>query len=125
MVLSERYQLMKLLGDGTFGRVVLAQDKQCPNRSEVAIKIIRDVKRYMENAKIEADILMDIRRADPTGSSGCAIMYETFTHEQKFSCLVFEPLGVSLYDFLKTNFFRGFWMQDLQVFAQQSMQALQ
>jgi len=24
-------------------------------------------------------------------------MYETFMHESKFFCLVFEPLGVSLY----------------------------
>lgn len=122
-VLNSRYQLLKLLGDGTFGRCVLAQDQT--SRNQVAIKIIRDVKRYMENAKIEADILKDIRKADPAGTSGCAIMYETFTYEQKYYCLVFEPLGVSLYDFLKNNFFRGFWMQDLQSFAQQCMLALQ
>jgi len=122
--MNSRYELQALLGDGTFGRCVLARDKH-RNNEEVAIKIIRDVKRYMENAKIEADILKDIRKEDPTGSSGCAIMYETFTYEQKFYCLVFEPLGVSLYDFLKNNFFRGFWMQDLQSFSQQSMQALQ
>lgn len=120
--MNGRYNLVKLLGDGTFGRVVLAQD-QHSNRT-VAIKIIRDVKRYMDNAKIEADILKDIRKADPQGSSGCALMYETFTHEQRFFCLVFEPLGASLYDFLKGNSFRGFWMQDIQSFAQQSMQAL-
>jgi len=120
--MNSRYHLVKLLGDGTFGRVVLAHD-QGSNR-QVAIKIIRDVKRYMDNAKIEADILKDIRQADPHGNSGCAIMYETFTHDQRFYCLVFEPLGASLYDFLKGNAFRGFWMQDIQSFAQQSMQAL-
>uniref|UniRef100_A0A7S4SLT8 Protein kinase domain-containing protein n=1 Tax=Alexandrium monilatum TaxID=311494 RepID=A0A7S4SLT8_9DINO len=122
MVMNSKYHLAKLLGDGTFGRVVLAHD-QCSDR-QVAIKIIRDVKRYMDNAKIEADILKDIRQADPDGTSGCAIMYETFTHEQRFYCLVFEPLGASLYDFLKGNCFRGFWMQDIQSFAQQCMQAL-
>jgi len=120
--MNRRYQLLKLLGDGTFGRCVLANDS-CTGM-QVAIKIIRDVKRYMENAKIEADILKDIRRADPSGSSGCAMMYDVFTHDQKFYCLVFEPLGVSLYDFLKNNYFRGFWMQDLQSFSQQCMQAL-
>jgi len=123
MVLNSRYQLVKLLGDGTFGRVVLAHDKRSGDR-EVAIKVIRDVKRYMENAKVEADILKDIRKADPEERSGCAVMYETFTHETKFYCLVFEPLGVSLYDFLKNNGFRGFWTQDIQSFAEQSMQAL-
>lgn len=123
MVLNLRYRLTKLLGDGTFGRVVLAKDMQSGGR-DVAIKIIRDVKRYKENAWIEADILKDIGKADPNGTSGCALMCDTFTHVNKFFCLVFEPLGVSLYDFLKNNDFRGFWMQDIQSFAKQSMQAL-
>ncbi|CAK0889883.1 unnamed protein product, partial [Prorocentrum cordatum] len=123
MVLNHRYQLTALLGDGTFGRVVLARDRHDGGR-EVAVKIIRDVKRYMENAKIEADILADIRKADPAGKSGCSIMYETFVHEQRFFCLVLEPLGTSLYDFLKANNFKGFWMQDIQSIAEQAMQAL-
>merc|ERR1712032_736126 len=78
----------------------------------------------MENAKIEADILKDIRRADPRGSSRCAVMYDTFTHDARFFCLVFEPLGISLYDFLKKNGFRGFWLQEIQDFAKQSLKAL-
>mmetsp|Transcript_48341 Transcript_48341/g.127651 ORF Transcript_48341/g.127651 Transcript_48341/m.127651 type:complete len:352 (+) Transcript_48341:429-1484(+) len=119
--MNSRYSLLKLLGDGTFGRCVLAHDPH--SNSQVAIKVIRDVKRYMENAKIEADILKDIRKADPTGISGCAIMFETFMHGPHY-CLVFEPLGMSLYDFLKNNHFRGFYMQDLQAFAKQSMEAL-
>eukprot|EP00927_Polykrikos_kofoidii_P048205 TRINITY_DN42425_c0_g1_i1.p1 TRINITY_DN42425_c0_g1~~TRINITY_DN42425_c0_g1_i1.p1 ORF type:complete len:579 (-),score=119.96 TRINITY_DN42425_c0_g1_i1:55-1791(-) len=122
MVLNGRYSLTSLMGDGTFGRVVAARDSH--TKKEIAIKIIRDVKRYLENAKIEADILKDIRKADPDGTSGCAIMYETFLHDSRFYCLVFEPLGTSLYDFLKANDFRGFWMQDIQSFAMQSLKAL-
>eukprot|EP00440_Ansanella_granifera_P051628 gb/GFBE01055974.1/.p1 GENE.gb/GFBE01055974.1/~~gb/GFBE01055974.1/.p1 ORF type:complete len:510 (+),score=111.59 gb/GFBE01055974.1/:1-1530(+) len=121
-MLNARYVIEDLLGDGTFGRVCLARDQK-ENR-QVAIKIIRDVKRYMENAKIEADILKDVRKADPHGSSRCAMMYDTFTHESKYFCLVFEPLGTSLYDFLKKNHFRGFWAQDIQVFAKQCLKAL-
>lgn len=123
MVLNERYNVVKLLGDGTFGRVLLAHDKRKDNR-DVAVKVIRDVKRYMESAKVEADILKDIRDADRYGESNCAVMYDTFTHDLKFYCLVFEPLGVSLYDFLKDNAFRGCWMQDVQQIARESMQAL-
>eukprot|EP00930_Biecheleria_cincta_P024113 TRINITY_DN17300_c0_g1_i2.p1 TRINITY_DN17300_c0_g1~~TRINITY_DN17300_c0_g1_i2.p1 ORF type:complete len:492 (-),score=67.02 TRINITY_DN17300_c0_g1_i2:70-1545(-) len=121
-ILNSRYELEELMGDGTFGRVCLARDKLESRR--VAIKIIRDVKRYMENAKVEADILKDIRKADPNGSSRCAIMYETFTHLNKYCCLVFEPLGISLYEFLKKNHFRGFWAQDIQVHAKQLLKAL-
>jgi len=121
-LLDSRYEIQELLGDGTFGRVCLALDRT--ESRQVAIKIIRDVKRYMENAKVEADILKDIRKADPSGSSRCAMMYATFTHESAYFCLVFEPLGMSLYDFLKKNHFRGFWVQDIQVFAKQCLKAL-
>lgn len=121
-MLNSRYVIDKFLGDGTFGRVLYAQD-ELENR-EVAIKVIRDVKRYVENAQIESDILKDIRKADPHGmKSRSAIMLDTFMHERHF-CLVMEPLGVSLYDFLKKNDYRGFWMQDIQDFAQQSLDAL-
>jgi dual-specificity kinase len=51
-------------------------------------------------------------------------MHDTFTHDSRFFCLVFEPLGVSLYDFLKSNNFRGFWAQDIQSFARQCLRAL-
>lgn len=122
MIMNLKYELTKALGDGTFGRVVAAYDRR--DNRQVAIKIIRDVKRYMENAKIEADILKDVRKADPEGTSRCLIMHETFTHERKYYCLVSEPLGVSLYDFMKKNAFRGFWMQDIQSFAEQCMQAM-
>lgn len=122
MLLNSRYEIRNKLGDGTFGRVLLAHDRR--EDRQVAIKVIRDVKRYMENAMIEADILKDVRRADPHGSSRCAVMYDTFTHVGKFFCLVFEPLGISLYDFLKRNGFRGFWMQDVQSFARQGLKAL-
>lgn len=123
MTLNSRYRMLKLLGDGTFGRVLLAQDER--SNRQVAIKVIRDVKRYVENAKIEAGILEDIARADPDGvASRSAIMYESFMHGNAHFCLVFEPLGVSLYDFLKLNDFRGFWLQDIQSFARQCLEAL-
>jgi len=124
-VLNSRYHVDRLLGDGTFGRVLGARDKKGERGDpNVAIKVIRDVKRYIENAKIEADILKDIRRVDPQGtSSRSAIMLDSFMYQQHF-CLVMEACGVSLYDFLKTNDFRGFWMQDIQSFAQQSLEAL-
>lgn len=122
MVLHSRYEMVRLLGDGTFGRVLLAQDRR--EDRQVAIKVIRDIKRYMESARIEADILKDICRADPQGASRCAVMYDTFVHDQRHLCLVFEPLGVSLYDHLKRNSFRGFWMMEVQSFARQCLKCV-
>jgi len=122
MLLNGKYRITKLLGDGTFGRVLLAED----NRAgwEVAVKVIRNVPKYTRNAKREAEILRDIREADPRRSSSCVVMHETFTHAGVFFCLVFEVLGASLYDLLKRNRFRGFWMQDIQDIARQCLEAL-
>jgi len=113
---------MKLLGDGTFGRVLLAE--HAATGREVAVKVIRDVERYTESAMIEAEILSDIFKADPESASRCVLMYEAFMHDERFFCLVFETLGISLYDRLKANDFRGYWLQDIQIFSQDLMQAL-
>lgn len=121
----ERYQVMDFLGDGTFGRVLLAKDQR-KNR-EVAIKIIRNVEKYTRNAIREAEILKDIRKAEASSSSGCVRLHETFWHEtngERFFCLVCEALGWSLYDLLKRNRYRGMWVQDIQSIARQCLEAL-
>lgn len=128
---SVRYYVTKLLGEGTFGRVLEAKvDSNGKNASitenqpYVAIKVIRDVARYLENAKIEARILQDLRQKDPRNESRCLRMYEAFCHRRKFYCLVTEPLGESLYEFLKSNHFAGYYLTDIQTFAEQCLEAL-
>lgn len=128
---SVRYYVTRLLGEGTFGRVLEAKvDSNGKNASItenqplVAIKVIRDVARYLENAKIEARILQDLRNKDPRNESRCLRMYEAFCHRRKFYCLVTEPLGESLYEFLKSNHFAGYYLTDIQTFAEQSLEAL-
>lgn len=124
-VIHERYEITKLLGDGTFGRVVLAEDNK--KGRQVAIKVIRSVEKYTRNAKREAEILEDIRRADSKKAAGCVRMYETFTHhasEGRLFCMSFEVLGCSLYDLLLHNRFRGLWVQDVQSIARQCLEAL-
>ena len=40
-------------------------------------------------------------------------------------CLVFEPLGKSLYDFIKDNKFKGFEIGDLREIVSQSLKAIE
>mmetsp|Transcript_64219 Transcript_64219/g.165306 ORF Transcript_64219/g.165306 Transcript_64219/m.165306 type:complete len:501 (-) Transcript_64219:106-1608(-) len=125
MVIHNRYKASKLLGDGTFGRVLLCEDRK--RHCEVALKVIRPVEKYTKNAKREAEILKDICDADSEKTAGCVRMFETFMHKQegeRFFCLAFEVLGASLYDVIKRNCYRGFWVQDLQSIAQQMLDAL-
>lgn len=76
----------------------------------VAVKVIRAVKRYIESAKVEADILNDLRKKG--GDQNYVVdLKDFFMHRDRGIenlCLVFEPLGKSLYDFIKANNYKGF-----------------
>ena len=121
-MLNRRYRLHSLAGDGTFGRVCLATDTL--KNSQVAIKIIRDVKRFREAAQEEAEVLAAICAADPWGQFRCCWMHTSFLHDSSFFCMVLEPLGCSVYEFTKNNDYRGFWLQDIQIIAKQLLYAL-
>lgn len=124
--INSRYEVKELLGDGTFGRVLLADDLR--QKRQVAIKIIRDVEKYTRNAQREAEILEDIRQADPKRAAGCVRLYETFFYDTedgaRLFCLACEVLGMSLYDLIKLNRYRGLWVQDAQSIAEQCLRAL-
>ena len=55
---------VRLLGQGTFGKVVEAIDTE--NNSRVAIKIIRAIPKYRDASKIEVRVLQKLRERDPT-----------------------------------------------------------
>jgi len=121
-----RYRLTDTLGDGTFGRCLEAVDtRKHPSEKNyrVAIKVVRDVQRYTEAAQIEADILEEVAREDRKGESRCVELLGTFMHGPHY-CFVFERLGESLFEFLKANDYRGFCVQDIQVFARQTLECL-
>ncbi|KAJ3345717.1 dual specificity protein kinase kns1 [Entophlyctis luteolus] len=62
--LTSRYQIVRLLGQGTFGKVVEAID--CSRSgARVAIKIVRSVQKYREAAKIEVKVLTALKKNDP------------------------------------------------------------
>ena len=67
------------------------------------------MKRYNESAKIEVDILTDLKEKGGA-SHGIVFMKEYFYHsdsEGEHMCIVFETLGKSLYDFVKANSYKG------------------
>ena len=133
--IANRYRVIRDIGMGTFGRVVECLDLKRARRStsrrageidgpRVAIKIVRDVKRYYDSALIEADIVEDVNRKGGRGTSLCAVMYDAFTWKAHY-CLVFECLGPSLYDFLKRHNYQPFPMICVRDFAMQLLEALE
>lgn len=121
-----RYKLMRLLGEGTFGRVLLAEDQQVQGAgSMVAVKVLRATKQCQDDANIEVNILKRIREFDPDGlGSRSVLLLDSFMHLDTNLCMVFAPCGMCLYDVLKLNNFQGFWLQDVQTMSRQVCEGL-
>ncbi len=57
------------MGEGTFGKVVKVRDVY--KNEIVALKIIKNVKKYREAAKLEINVLEKLAKYDPRGKYKC------------------------------------------------------
>lgn len=89
----------------------------------MAIKVVRRIRKYTESAAVEVAVLFDLARADPSGSAGCVRLLRAFMWNGH-QCLVFEPLGASLYDVVRANKYRPLPLYCVQAFADQLVCAL-
>ncbi|KAF8920201.1 kinase-like domain-containing protein [Mucidula mucida] len=115
-LIHRRYRTVKLLGQGTFGKVVEAIDTETNTR--VAIKIIRAIQKYRDASKIEVRVLQRLKERDPLNRHKCVHLVHWFDHRNHI-CLVTELLGMCVYDFLKDNDFAPFPRHQIQSFARQ------
>ncbi|TPX51857.1 hypothetical protein SeLEV6574_g00046 [Synchytrium endobioticum] len=120
--LTPRYRILKLLGQGTFGKVVEAYDRH--TKKNVAIKIIRSVQKYRDASKIEIKVLQAIRSHDPQNTKRCIHLRDVFDYRSHI-CMVFEVLSQSIFDFLKENKFLPFSMAQIRDFAHQILVAVE
>lgn len=114
--LTDRYQLVKLLGQGTFGKVVQARDRR--SKKLVAIKIIRSVQKYRDASRIELRVLETLKANDRENRNRCIHLFECFDFRGHI-CIVMDLLGQSIFDFLKGNSFVPFPNSQIQNFARQ------
>ncbi|TPX30192.1 hypothetical protein SmJEL517_g06188 [Synchytrium microbalum] len=120
--LTPRYKILRLLGQGTFGKVVEAFDKH--KKMHVAIKIIRSVQKYRDASKIEIKVLQTIKSHDPQNIKRCIHLRDVFDYRNHI-CMVFEVLSQSVFDFLKENKFLPFSMDQIRDFARQILVAVE
>lgn len=113
--------MTRFAGKGTFGRVYLCRDTRCGR--EAAVKALRAVRRYTEQAEIEADILEDIARRDPGSNSRMVRLLDRFKHGDH-ACLAFEPLSSSLYDVMKHREFRPLAASTVRLISAQLLHAV-
>ena len=109
-------QVCRLLGQGTFGKVVEAYDKR--KRTRCAIKIIRSVQKYRDASRIELRVLSTLSQNDQENRNKCIHLRDCFDFRNHI-CIVTDLLGQSVFDFLKANSFVPFPSSQIQSFARQ------
>ncbi|XP_017006171.2 uncharacterized protein Doa isoform X4 [Drosophila takahashii] len=115
-ILHHRYKIMATLGEGTFGRVVKVKDMErdyC-----MALKIIKNVEKYREAAKLEINALEKIAQKDPHCDHLCVKMIDWFDYHGHM-CIVFEMLGLSVFDFLRENNYEPYSLDQVRHMAYQ------
>lgn len=119
--LGYRYEIMDVLGRGSFGQVVKCFDHKTSNM--VAIKLIRNKKRFHAQAITEVNILKKLVEWDPEDKYNLIQMTDHF-YFRNHLCIAFECLSMNLYEFIKSNHFQGFSLSLIKKMVLQILEAL-
>ncbi|QSS66614.1 protein kinase [Histoplasma capsulatum] len=119
---KNRYLILDVLGQGTFGQVVKCQNLK--TQEVVAVKVVKNRTAYFNQSMMEVSVLDLINsKLDKNDDHHLLRLRDTFIHRQHL-CLVFELLSVNLYELIKQNQFRGLSTTLVRVFAQQLLNGL-
>ncbi|KAI9477959.1 MAG: kinase-like domain-containing protein [Benjaminiella poitrasii] len=119
--LGYRYEILDELGRGSFGQVVKCLDHK--TGQHVAVKLIRNKKRFYAQAKTEVRILSDLVKWDPEDKHHNVRMIDRF-YFRSHLCIASECLSMNLYEFIKVNNFQGFHVTLIKRFAIQILRSL-
>jgi serine/threonine protein kinase len=127
------YRIQKLLGQGTFAHVFQCLHVQTGEL--VAIKVVKNKPAYTRQATVEIDVFRALQEekkktgsdatssteADSTGSHDYMVSMNCYFMYQSHLCLVFQLLGLNLYEVLKRRQFTGFPLLVVQSIVHQSL----
>ena len=100
--LCYRYEVLEFLGKGSFGQAVKCYDYK--TNSFVAVKIIRNKKRFHHQAGVELKILLHLKEHDPDDINNI-VRIKDHAIFRKHLVIAFELLSINLYEFIKNNNF--------------------
>ncbi|RMZ74897.1 hypothetical protein DV737_g5640, partial [Chaetothyriales sp. CBS 132003] len=119
--LAYRYEVVDLLGKGSFGQVVRCIDHKTGEL--VAVKIIRNKKRFHQQALVEVNILKKLKEWDPDKVHSVVNFDQSF-YFRGHLCISTDLLGMNLYEFIKAHDFRGFSLKLIRRFTKQILASL-
>lgn len=112
--IAYRYEVLKIIGKGTFGVVLQACDRK--TQQNVALKVIRNQARFHTQAKEEIKILTKLLENDVEDKFNVVHMCDNFMF-RNHPCIVFELLSLNLYELSRKNSFTGFTLQLIRRFT--------
>lgn len=118
---ANRYQVLDLLGKGTFGQVVKCLDLE--KNEFVAIKIVKNLPAFHSQGLVEVKLLQTLNSKYDSDIYPMVRMLDNFIFRNHL-CLVFELLNVSLYELIRQNQFRGLSVQLVSIFTKQILTAM-
>jgi len=119
--IAYRYEIVQILGRGSFGQVCKCMDHK--QQEFVAVKVIRNKKRFHQQGIVEVKVLEHMRDNDLEDSNNVVHVRDRFLF-RKHLCISFELLSVNLYELLKSNKFQGLSMGLVKRFAGQILNCL-
>lgn len=112
--IAYRYEVLKVIGKGSFGQVLKVYDHK--SHMLIALKMVRNEKRFHRQAKEEIRILENLVKQDKENRFNIIHMFENFSFRNHI-CITFELLSINLYELIKKNKFKGFSLQLVRKFA--------
>jgi dual specificity tyrosine-phosphorylation-regulated kinase 2/3/4 len=119
--LGYRYEVLRGLGKGSFGDVVKTYDHK--TKKNVAVKIIRNEKRFHKQAQTELKLLETLKAQDKSDAHNLIHMLDNFVFRNHL-CVVFELLQGDLYAALKKTDFKGFKLSQIRELTKGVLQCL-
>eukprot|EP00899_Mesostigma_viride_P024180 jgi/Mesvir1/4947/Mv04570-RA.2 len=119
--LGYRYEVLCMLGKGSFGEVMKCIDHR--DGTLRAVKIIRNKKRFHQQALVEVNILQYLKEKDPDNQQYVVHLHEYF-YFRNHLCIAFDLCSINLYEFLKSRNFQGLSLGLIRRFAVQMLVCL-
>lgn len=116
-----RYEVIQLLGQGSFGQVLEWYDHK--NKEKCALKIIRNKKKFHDQALVEVKVLEALKENNPNDDKNIIRIKDHFQFRSHI-WITFELLSINMYDLIKDNNFEGFHMNTVRKYAVQILQGL-